>query len=414
MSEAPPPRPTARRAWVKVWLALGTLALSGLGAWLTLRKHEEAVASLPDYDRVLSFDPAREGGHLLPNLDLWMQGGNRLGQRIRFVTNSKGFRNEREFPYEVPAGTFRILFSGDSYVDGMRTDQERTIGHLLEAELNRRAEPDCHARFEVLVSGHNNPANAWYHFQEHGQRYHPDLVVLGVTLGNDLTWYSYGTDMLPVTAPDGSVSLRWTGNLDPDGSARPELFLPADSYCDAETLRRRRDPARARPFQSDGAIPFLVPGQNEPRHVHAADFSAALGLYHRPLQPEIERMVSDFEAVAAGFAAAARRGGARFLLVLFPTRVQVYPQEWYQLTQHYALDEERFDLEQPNRRLQASFEGQGVTALDLLPGLRRAAQAEPRCLFRPRGDMHLHERGQEVVANAMAVRVAAIAREECR
>ncbi len=80
-------------------------------------------------------DPLREGGHLVPLLDVLARGEHR-GQAVRWVTNSKGYRNDSEFAYEVPEGTYRILLMGDSYVDGFRTDQERTIGYLLERHLN--------------------------------------------------------------------------------------------------------------------------------------------------------------------------------------------------------------------------------------------------------------------------------------
>ena len=91
--------------------------------------------NFPDYGDIHHFDPSREGGHLLPNLDLLVN-GERVGQRVRFITNSRGFRSDREFSYEAPESTYRILFLGDSFVDGMRTDQENTIGYILEEILD--------------------------------------------------------------------------------------------------------------------------------------------------------------------------------------------------------------------------------------------------------------------------------------
>ena len=42
-----------------------------------------------------------------------------------------------------------------------------------------------------MISGHNNPANAWYYYQQHGRTYHPDLVILGLTIGNDFISHNY-------------------------------------------------------------------------------------------------------------------------------------------------------------------------------------------------------------------------------
>lgn len=130
-----------------------------------------AVQLLPDYDDVVQFDPEREGGHLLPNLNLDVRG--EFGP-VHFITNSKGFRNAKEFQYTPPSNVYRILLLGDSYVDGMRTAQEQTIGAVLQEILNAHLQNT--RQVEVLISGQNNPANAWYAYQEHGHKYHPELV----------------------------------------------------------------------------------------------------------------------------------------------------------------------------------------------------------------------------------------------
>ena len=141
---------------------------------------------LPDYDQLAQFDPEREGGHLRPNLDLDVRG--EFGA-VRFITNSKGFRDNREYDYLPLPEVYRILLLGDSYVDGMRTDQEHTIGFVLQEALNARL--DKYRQVEVMISGHNNPANAWYYYQQHGRAYHPDLVILGLTIGNDFISHNY-------------------------------------------------------------------------------------------------------------------------------------------------------------------------------------------------------------------------------
>ena len=190
-------------------VAGATTALSLCGAAAFFAGREKAT-ELPGYEILLDFDPEREGGHLLPNKDLLVRSG-KPGEGVRWITNSKGFRSEDEFPYRRPDGTYRILFLGDSFVDGHRTDQENTIGYLLEEALNDRMPRGSFVRSEVLISGHNNPTTAWYSYQEHGSRYEPDLVVLGVTLTNDFTWNNYGVDMLPVVGGDGVVTLEWSG-----------------------------------------------------------------------------------------------------------------------------------------------------------------------------------------------------------
>ena len=157
----------------------------------------------------------------MPNLDTLMLGA-RADQPARIVTNSKGFRNAIEFDYEVPKGVRRILFVGDSYVDGMRTDQERTIGYLLEQRL-ARDDPDGKT-YQVLIAGNKNPANSWYYLQEHGRKFNPHIVILGVTLGNDLTWHNYKAGLIPEQTSDGETIL-FTGR--PGSTGGPKQGLPS-------------------------------------------------------------------------------------------------------------------------------------------------------------------------------------------
>lgn len=377
----------------------------GLVLKLTLLKSPSTL-TLADYHQVHRFDPEREGGHLLPDLDLQVITES-AGKSVRFVTNSKGFRNDREFSYKVPKGTLRILFSGDSFVDGMRTDQKATIGYLLEWLLiDTDLAPEA---FEVLISGHNNPVNAWYHFQEHGRKYHPHIVLLGVTLGNDLTWHSYGSTFVPQRGPQGSVSLRLAGTSQ-TGSEKMQLLLPTGAYTAPSAFERlhntelRIRASLASRFEVFGQLtpPRLAPNKNFRRHVYAGGFFVSLGLFYQPLMPEIRQMYEDFEATVAGFQQATRSAGAELALILFPTRIQVSERDWQLLQKTYSLDATKFDLTYPTSRIVTYCEKIGIACLDLAPHMRRLDELGDGPFFRARGNMHFNERGQAVVAEQLA------------
>ena len=65
-----------------------------------------------------------------------------------FVTNSRGFRDRRDFDYAKPAGTLRVLSLGDSHTQGYEVRQEATFSAVLERALARRG-----LRAEVLNAG---------------------------------------------------------------------------------------------------------------------------------------------------------------------------------------------------------------------------------------------------------------------
>ncbi len=99
----------------------------------------------------------------------------------KHVTNNRGFRDTRNFAYEKPAGTVRVLSLGDSHTQGYEVRQDATFSAVIERYLVR------HGRAaEVInagVSGYSN-AEALALLENEGIKYKPDAVVVGFS-GND-------------------------------------------------------------------------------------------------------------------------------------------------------------------------------------------------------------------------------------
>jgi lysophospholipase L1-like esterase len=106
-------------------------------------------------------------------------------QGIPVDMNSHGLRGP-ETTYEKPPATFRILNLGDSIVMGWGVREENTYGRRLEAMLNEESSGDL--RFEVINAGVPgwNLENALAYLQAEGLNYEPDLILLGLTLTNDI------------------------------------------------------------------------------------------------------------------------------------------------------------------------------------------------------------------------------------
>ena len=369
-------------------------------------QEQKQYVSLPDYGKSIEFDPEREGGQMLPNLDQLMR-SEKPSQAVRVVTNSKGFRNEKEFAYEHAERTFRILFMGDSYVDGMRTDQTKTIGYLLEKELNEKNRDSRFDRYEVMISSHNNPTNAWYCYQRHGYKYKPNLVLLGVTLGNDLTWNSYRVTFAPVKDARGKLSLEPTQETVRDTQKGQGLMIPEDAYVSKSLLdifvkierKIREFLAKRSALFGYETPPVLYPLASWPRHFFATDFSVSLGLFYSPLMPEMDTLYSDLEENLSGLNEEVARTGSRLVVVLFPVRIQLHGKDWDLLKKLYFLDEKKFDLEYPDKRLLAFCRKNNILCTDVLPAFQEISQKTPGShLYRPRGDMHFSEKGQEAAA----------------
>jgi hypothetical protein len=113
-----------------------------------------------------------------PNAEFWHTS---IDGSWKFVTNSKGFRNTKEFDYKKPAGTLRVLSLGDSCTQGHEVRQDQTFSAVLERSLNLHKPPA-----EVIntgVSGFGNDEELVL-LENEGFKYNPDVVVLGF-FGND-------------------------------------------------------------------------------------------------------------------------------------------------------------------------------------------------------------------------------------
>jgi hypothetical protein len=107
-----------------------------------------------------------------PNADFWHTS---IDGSWEFITNSKGFRNTKEFAYQKPANTLRVLSLGDSHTQGHEVRQDLTFSATLERFLNQHKSPA-----EVIntgVSGFGNDEELVL-LENEGYKYNPDVVVL--------------------------------------------------------------------------------------------------------------------------------------------------------------------------------------------------------------------------------------------
>ena len=116
---------------------------------------------------------------------------------MRWHNNASGFRNDQEFSQEPPPGVLRILSLGDSFVAGYRVGQEETFSFLSEQWINQKL-----GKCEVLVSEIEEPITGLYYLSKSGLAFHPHIVLLGVTIGNDIAQSYIALD------PNGGNSLK--------------------------------------------------------------------------------------------------------------------------------------------------------------------------------------------------------------
>jgi len=159
---------------------IGNLLLMSVVTVITLLTAEAAVRMMYK-DSVWMYPRYQTAAHygqyairtLRPNSVFWHTS---VDGHWRFETNNKGFRSTRNFSYQKPAGTVRVLTLGDSHTQGFEARQNMTYSEQLQQQLLQSG-----INAEVIntgVSGFSN-AEELVLLENEGIRYQPDYVVLG-------------------------------------------------------------------------------------------------------------------------------------------------------------------------------------------------------------------------------------------
>jgi hypothetical protein len=108
-----------------------------------------------------------------PNAEFWHTS---VDGSWKFVTNSRGFRNTKEFTYAKPANTLRVLSLGDSHTQGYEVPQDLTFTAVLERFLKYHS-----INAEAINTGVSgfSTAEELVLLENEGVKYNPDVVVLG-------------------------------------------------------------------------------------------------------------------------------------------------------------------------------------------------------------------------------------------
>jgi hypothetical protein len=96
-----------------------------------------------------------------------------------------------------------------------------------------------------------------------------------------------------------------------------------------------------------------------------------------------------------------RQHGARLLVVIIPSQVQVHTEYWQKAKERYAqMKYETWDLENPNRWLRKILEEADISYIDLLPRFREHVLRTKHELYIP-SDGHWNAEGHSLAARAI-------------
>ncbi|HHY55234.1 MAG TPA: hypothetical protein GYA08_07335 [Chloroflexi bacterium] len=334
--------------------------------------------------------------------------------------NSRGLRSPEAIGYDKPAGVFRILVLGDSYVEALQVALEESFPQQLAAALN--AAGAGHNGQPVRVEAINAGVSGWgtdqqlLWLREEGYKYQPDLILLAFFPGND-----FMNNYLPLEfANFGAVRKPWFALEDGALVLHDYPFDPEAARATARQLRAQRPvstedgvaASAERPLAAWGAwlhehsalhrfldprlraaAPGLAaqlarwgvldPGQESSDQAQGEGYiPVAYGVYAQPTTAEWESAFAVTGAIFAELRAEADRLGVPLRAVLVTAPEQVDPARWPRILQQYpAMQAQSWSLTQPAAIASQLLTAAGIPVLDLAPDFMTATAEGARLHF---------------------------------
>ncbi len=290
---------------------------------------------------------------------------NSLGQRQREIDIEKGDQQ-------------RVLVIGDSFTFGWGVEEPQSYPRLVEAQLDGNTE----RRIEVVNAGFTGgfyPDAYFVYLGQNGLALEPDLVLIGMYIGNDIdgpaartrVWEEVDENGLPLRVRSGSTET-----------------------VDGRRVRREKSFRYRIPVLKNSHVAQLL--YEGGKRIHRS---------FRPLRQQLKKIrlyetdyegktLENFERVKKlmiAMSELSRAHGAGFAVVMLPTREQVDPAPYESL--------EGLDFDKPQRIFSEFFAEHEIAYLDLLPAMRAATDGNT---FYYIDDSHWNARGHAFAAQAIA------------
>lgn len=351
-----------------------------------------------------AWDSSR-GWQLQPGASGWQR-----SEGHAYVTiNRDGLRGP-EVPMAKPPGTVRIAVLGDSFTEALHVPYEQSFCAVAERELNH-----CSAlgnrRAQVIdfgVSGYGT-AQELLTLREKVWRYSPDIVVLAMCTGNDVSDNSSALDTdswlngercRPYFAHRGGELVETTEFRD---SILPHLWCRSNfALRESAIVRVIGDPIVL--MYSSVSDRF---GSRAPSPVAGHEPGLDDEVYAPPPTPGWNEAWSVTDDLIAETNCEVVAHGARFLAVTLSNPVQDYPDAGYRANYLKAVG--GTDIFYPEHRISALGSRDGFPVLNLAPQLQSYADTYHAFLHgfsnTKMGEGHFNAQGHKIAGELIAARL---------
>jgi hypothetical protein len=296
------------------------------------------------------------------------------GHEVSF--NSVGMR-DREHALEKTAGTFRILLMGDSFMEALQVPADSMLATLMERDLTRATGRPVEV-INAGVSGWGTGDELRY-LTRYGRAYQPDLVVVAMTLHNDISdnlrreWY---------TLRDGALV---------DRDPQPK------SWFEFKTLQLKAFLAtRVQLYQLLRRVRHL----GEMQQVAQALNSHVVQLFTVPSPPDIVLGDQLTDHLLAAVRDTSKADGSRMAVVLLPIAYQLSDSAFASFVKNSEMPPDRMARYEPQTVIRRMTDSLEIPVVDLLPAFQEWTSAAKAPLYLS-WDGHWNDAGHRLAADVV-------------
>jgi hypothetical protein len=336
-------------------------------------------------------------------------------------TNQYGF-NDRDYPLEKEPGNYRIVVIGDSYSWAGNLDGNYTA--ILEKQFE-----DYYGapKVDVINVGFPMADPPMYlgMLKKYGLMFHPDLVVLGFFVGNDL---HTPVNQKRIVLNDTFIDIDRTKEVKIFGypliaQSRVWLFLQQRYRIFQEQLKLQQAQQQSQgQFElMEGAVAQETPAPN-PSPDPPPMYSEETFLEIERWKLEINH-IADYEAgkftpqfeyslqAVVEMAEILKEKNIPFVVAIYPSEYQINPTLGEKIFTTYQLNPEDYYLELPQKVVIETLKAHGIDYLDMLDPFQEAGKEKVLYLLR---DTHWNLTGNQLAANLLFNRLKPQVDEQLR
>lgn len=299
--------------------------------------------------------------------------------RSEIKTNSLGLRNP-EIGKKNP-GTKRILFIGDSFTMGWAVEEEEAFPRLVEKMLTSKIP---NQKIETINAGFTaaGPSGYYLYYKNFTQTIKPDIVVINLYLGNDIT---------------SRLDVDW---IKKDKKGLPEVVRSKISYIDFYgQLRRKDEPIKYQiPIlnESHAFVFFMDRLTPLPKVKTETEVITPFVCLFKRQCHDLEKAKQEVATLLIEMQKIARSRNQQMIIAILPVEFQIYDQARPKYGIPIPLSTREKQI--PNEYFHELFSKHNINYIDLLPDFLDYGNTRTYFSY----DDHWNQLGHYIAAEAIS------------